>query len=216
MISSTAIFACSDIEATLAYYKDVLGFESSWTWGEPPSFGSASVGGVTIMFCLQPELAKVITGHQHWIKVDDADLLWEKHSASGAKIVSHIEDKPWGVREYIVEDLHGYHLRIAGPPSDAPRKSQPFPEGVSIQRRMPTPEEYGDVAARAFGRSDSEREVLAVTWGGIVATSSSGEAVGVLRIMREDPAGSASGMSQCCRIGKGVESARRCSKRRSP
>jgi catechol 2,3-dioxygenase-like lactoylglutathione lyase family enzyme len=50
MISSTAIFASSDIEATLAYYKDVLGFESTWTWGDPPVFGSASMGGVTITF----------------------------------------------------------------------------------------------------------------------------------------------------------------------
>jgi len=54
MISSTAIFACPNIEATLAYYKDVLGFESTWTWGDPPVFGSASKGGVTITFDLQP------------------------------------------------------------------------------------------------------------------------------------------------------------------
>ena len=63
MISSNAIFAASDIEATLAYYKDVLGFESTWTWGDPPVFGSASNGGVTIMFNLQPELAARVRGH---------------------------------------------------------------------------------------------------------------------------------------------------------
>ena len=57
VISSTAIFASSDIVATLAFYKDVLGFESTWTWGEPPTFGSVSMGGVSIMFNLQPELA---------------------------------------------------------------------------------------------------------------------------------------------------------------
>ena len=64
MISSTAIFACSNIEATLSFYKEVLGFESSWTWGDPPVFGSASMGGVTITFSLQPELAKHVRGHR--------------------------------------------------------------------------------------------------------------------------------------------------------
>ncbi|MBA3726863.1 MAG: VOC family protein, partial [Armatimonadetes bacterium] len=101
MISSTAIFASSDIEATLAHYKDVLGFEASWTWGNPPSFGSASMGGVSIMFNLQPDLAARVGGHQHWIKVDDADELYRFHQAKRAKIVEGIEDKPWGVREYV-------------------------------------------------------------------------------------------------------------------
>ncbi|HZH99256.1 MAG TPA: VOC family protein, partial [Fimbriimonadaceae bacterium] len=79
MISSTAIFATADIEATLAYYKDVLGFESSWTWGEPPTFGSVSGGGATIMFNLQPNIATGVRGLQHWIKVDDADELYGMH-----------------------------------------------------------------------------------------------------------------------------------------
>jgi catechol 2,3-dioxygenase-like lactoylglutathione lyase family enzyme len=44
VISSTAILASSDIEATLAYYKDVLGFESTWKYGDPPVFGSVIEG----------------------------------------------------------------------------------------------------------------------------------------------------------------------------
>ena len=94
VISSTAIFASSDIEATLAYYKDVLGFESSWTWGEPPTFGSAKFGGVTIMFALEPELAAKIRGHQHWINTANIDEPYKSHLSNGAKVVSEIEDKP--------------------------------------------------------------------------------------------------------------------------
>src|SRR5438046_8208687 len=135
VISSTAIFASSDIEATLAYYKDVLGFESSWTLGDPPYFGSSSMGGVSIMFSLEPDLAAKIRGHQHWIKVDDADELYRLHKSKGAQIVSEVDDKPWGFREYVVEDINGYHLRFAGPPSSEPPKSKPFPNGITIERR---------------------------------------------------------------------------------
>jgi len=187
MISSNAIFAASDIEATLDYYKDVLGFESTWTWGEPPVFGSASKGGVTIMFNLQPELAAKVRGHQHGVKVEDADELYRLHRANGANIVSEIEDQPWGIREYIVEDLNGYHLRFGGPlSSDAP-KSDPFPAGVTIEHRKPTDDEYATIAGQSFGHNEQVPGLLDSTWSGIVALSPNGDTIGVLRIMRDAP-----------------------------
>ena len=182
VISSTATFAASDIEATLAYYKDVLGFESTWTWGDPPVFGTASKGGVTIAFNLQPELAAKNRGHQHGIRVEDADELYELHKSRGANFVSEIEDQSWGMREYVIEDLNGYHLRISGLiPSKAP-KSNPFPEGVTIERRKPTLEEFFHVASLAFGNQPIV-ELLDRTWNGIVALSPDGATVGILRIM---------------------------------
>jgi len=187
VISSTAIFASSDIQATLAYYKDVLGFESTWTWGDPPTFGSASRGGVTIMFNLQPDLAARIKGHQHWVKVDDVDELHRLHRSNGATVVQEIEDKPWGVREYVVEDLNGYHLRFAGAPSSEVAKSKPFPEGIMIERRKPTPDEYACVAGAAFGYKKAEPGLLDRTWNGVVALSFEGKAIGVLRIMWDAP-----------------------------
>lgn len=187
MLSSTAIFASSDIEATLAYYKDVLGFESTWTWGEPPTFGSATMGGVVIMFNLQPELAAKIRGHQHWVKVDEVDALYRSHRSRDAHIVSEIEDKPWGAREYIVEDLNGYHLRFAGSPVSAAPKSKPFPEGVTIERRKPTDEEYASVAGQAFAYKEPVPGLLDSTWNGLVARSPDGDAIAVLRIMRDAP-----------------------------
>ena len=187
VISSTAIFASSDIEATLSYYKDVLGFESTWTWGDPPVFGSASKGGVTVTFELQPELAAKVRGHPHGIKVADADELYRLHRSRGAHVVSDIEDKPWGVREYVVEDLNGYHLRFSGPPaSDAPM-SNPFPEGATVERRKPTTDEYAGVAGLAFKHKEPVPGLLEKTWGGVVARSPAGDTIGVLRIMWDAP-----------------------------
>jgi ribosomal protein S18 acetylase RimI-like enzyme len=185
MISSTPIFAASDIEATITYYKDVLGFESSWTWGEPPTFGSVSLGGVTIMFNLLPELAAKVRGHQHWIKVDEVDEMYRLHRERGATVVSEIDNKPWGAREYIVEDLHGYHLRFAGAPSTEAPKSQPFPHDVTLERRKPSAEEFETVAAQSFGYEKAANELLGATWGGVVARAPGGEAIGVLRIMHD-------------------------------
>jgi len=192
MISSTAIFACADVVATLAHYKDVLGFDSTWTWGDPPSFGGANCGGVSLMFCLQPELAAQVAGHQHWKKIEDADELYAKHKASGAKIVEEIGDRPWGAREYVVEDLNGYRLRFAGPPSSEAPASRPFPSNVSIGHDTPTAEEYERVRLAAFGGGesafpDTAEAVLLRTWRFVSARTSTGDLIGVVRIMHDAP-----------------------------
>lgn len=184
MLSSTAIFACSDIEATIAYYKDVLGFTTSWTYGDPPTFGSASIGGVSLMFCRDPQLAAHIRGHQHWISVEDADEIYRLHRANGAVIVADIEDKPWNIREYTVEDLNGYHLRFTGPTAQKAPRSEPLPDGVTFERRKPTAEEYTAIAGKAFG-SAREPSALDHTWHGVVARSPAGQTIAVLRIMRD-------------------------------
>ncbi len=137
------------------------------------------------MFNVQPEVAARVRGHQHWIKVDDPDELYRLHNSNHANIVSAIEDKPWGFREYVVEDINGYHLRFAGPPSTAAPKSKPFPANVTIERRKPTEEEFGRVTAAAFDQKEPNPAMLENTWNGVVARSPSGETIGVLRIMQD-------------------------------
>ena len=58
------------------------------------------------------------------IKVEDAEAMHRLHLERGAKVIQEIENKPWGAREYVVEDLNGYHLRFAGPPSSEAPKSE--------------------------------------------------------------------------------------------
>lgn len=191
MTAAISIFACSDLEATLNYYRDVLGFKIDWTYGDPPNFGSASCGGVTIMFSQHPELAARSAGQSIWVKVDDADALHAEHRELGAKVVEEIGDRPWGVREYVVEDPNGYRLRIAGPPSSKAPPSQPFTEEVAIETRKPTPEEFVRVTTAAFGddarKGESADVILDRTWDGVVAVSPNGEVVGLLRIMADAP-----------------------------
>ena len=111
---SEAIFAVRDVEATIDFYKRVLGFNNDWRWGTPVTFGGASYGNVSVMFHLQPQIAQHIEGHQHFYWSDDIDATHAQHQARGAAIVSPIENKPWRVREYTVLDPNGYHLRFGG------------------------------------------------------------------------------------------------------
>jgi uncharacterized glyoxalase superfamily protein PhnB len=44
--------------------------------------------------------------------VHDVDALYARHQQNGVMIISPLEKKPWGMREYTVQDPNGYHLRF--------------------------------------------------------------------------------------------------------
>jgi catechol 2,3-dioxygenase-like lactoylglutathione lyase family enzyme len=57
LIHVEPILAVRDVEASVIYWHDVLGFTYKWTWGDPPNHGGVSRDGVFIQFSLDPELA---------------------------------------------------------------------------------------------------------------------------------------------------------------
>jgi catechol 2,3-dioxygenase-like lactoylglutathione lyase family enzyme len=141
---SQAILAVADVAATVRFYRDKLGFADEWLWGDPPTFGGVSWGRVGVMFCLQPALASRVDGHQHYFFISGIDRLYEQHRENGVEVISPLEAKPWGLREYTARDPNGYHLRFGEPitahASSAPTKTPP--PGVRLVERLPTVEEY--------------------------------------------------------------------------
>jgi GNAT superfamily N-acetyltransferase len=183
---SSPIFAVADVLETTRFYKEVLGFTSSWEWGDPPTFGAATWGKSTINFSYRPDLAGKVEGHEHWFDVEDVNALHAQHLERGAAIVSPIEDKPWGKREYTVRDMNGYHLRFAGSPSYTPKGTGIFPSEVEIVRRKPTLEEYRSLVGKSVYKNVPP-QIFAQTWQGVVALDPRDEVIGTTRIMYDAP-----------------------------
>src|SRR5262249_3492390 len=154
-----AILAVADVMATVRYYRDKLGFTGEWLWGDPPDFAGVTWGKIGVMFCLQPALAANIEGHQHAFSVSGLDRLYERHRNEGVQVISPLEGKPWGLREYTVRDLNGYHLRFGEPiTGHATTSDRPLPKNVSLVQRSPTVAEY-ETLLRAVGwAKDSDPE----------------------------------------------------------
>ena len=92
-----------DVEEAQKYYQDILGFKIEWIY---PSkvIGAVSCGDTVIFFRKRTEPFEPAV---HWIFADNVDESYDKLSKSGAKIVEDIEDKPWGIRQFTIEDLDG-------------------------------------------------------------------------------------------------------------
>jgi GNAT superfamily N-acetyltransferase len=149
---SEAILAVADVAATVRYYREKLGFTNEWFWGDPPSFAGVTWGKVGVMFCLQPALAAKVEGHQHAFSVTGIDPLYDRHRENGVEVISPLQAKPWGLREYIVRDLNGYHLRFAEPITShaTGTAAKKLPENIRLVERLPTVEEY-EALIRAVG-----------------------------------------------------------------
>ena len=187
MISkSTAVFAVADVQQTVDFYCNVLGFKEHWLWEDPPTFGCVGMGQVEVFLCRQPQLAGKVDGHMHCFFVDDVAALHDQHVSAGADIISPLENKPWAVREYTVRDCNGYHLRFGGPATydRPPTATESLPPHIRVEVGVPDYETYVSLfASVGWAKHESSmRSALANTLVGVVAIDTrDGQAVGMVR-----------------------------------
>ncbi len=138
------ILAVPDVLAAVQYYTRVLGFERDFLWQNPPTHGAVRRDKTQIQFGLNPDLARRAAGTQYFFFVTAVDEFHKSHAGNGAEIISPLENKPWGLCEYTIRDLNGYHLRFAGPVKfeRPPNALDSLPPHILIQQRLPTPDEH--------------------------------------------------------------------------
>jgi catechol 2,3-dioxygenase-like lactoylglutathione lyase family enzyme len=93
----------ADVERAQRHYQDTLGFEIGWL-NPGKEIGSAMRGDSVIFFrkkigALEPAV--------HWMFAAEIDATYAELKSMGANIVEPLEKKPWGLRQFTVEDLDG-------------------------------------------------------------------------------------------------------------
>ena len=102
------ILPVSDVLGAVDFYTSKLGFWLAFTWGEPATMAGVNLGNHVQIFLEQGSPNP--NGCSMYFVIDDADKLYDFHRLVGVEILQTPEDKPWGLREYTVRDLHGYVL----------------------------------------------------------------------------------------------------------
>lgn len=119
MSSASPSFTVNDLEKSLAWYRDVLGFvvEERWEQGGQLMGVSLLAGSVSFMI-----------GQDDWKKgrnrkkgegfrlfcttVQNVDVLAKKIVARGGKLDQEPRDQPWGTRDFALTDPDGFKLTI--------------------------------------------------------------------------------------------------------
>ena len=130
-----AILTVSDVRAAVEFYTTKLGFRSAFVEGDPPAFAGVNLGQVQIF--LKRGIPNP-SGCSVYFVVADADELHDFHRLQGVDIAEPPGDRPYGLRDYAVRDLHGYHLSFGhhlanvGPPLPIERVDLP----VRLEKRL--------------------------------------------------------------------------------
>ena len=98
----------ADVERAQQHYRDALGFEVNWVYPDK-SIGAVSRNSFAIFF---RKRTPVFEPAVHWMFAPDLDATYDELRSSGANIVEPLEKKPWGLRQFTVEDLDGNRFYI--------------------------------------------------------------------------------------------------------
>jgi ribosomal-protein-alanine N-acetyltransferase len=115
------ILAVKDVAATATFYRDQLGFNLDWLYGEPPTHGAVSLADWTMQGAhiqlsqsdaITPELARAMALYI-FVGAGLEDL-YERYrsSAVASAIENELALQPWGMREFAIRDCNGYLLRF--------------------------------------------------------------------------------------------------------
>src|ERR1700740_236976 len=90
-----------DVERAQQHYRDALGFEILWLYPDK-GIGAVKRDKAVIFFRKRkPPFEPAI----HWVFAEDIDGSYEELKALNANIVDPLEKKPWGLRQFTVQDL---------------------------------------------------------------------------------------------------------------
>jgi hypothetical protein len=116
LTGSAPILLVSDVVASANYFRDKVGFAYDELYGEPPCFGILQRDLRHLMLAQAP--AEAIRPHwqvvpQMWnvyFWVDDVDGMYAELRERGAIIDYELHLKPYGVREFGIQDLDGHDI----------------------------------------------------------------------------------------------------------
>jgi Glyoxalase/Bleomycin resistance protein/Dioxygenase superfamily len=115
-------FVVPDVVKAAEHYRDILGFEILGYLGEPPQFAMVSRDNVEIHLGQgsggppPSNATRRKHGLDAYIWVEDVDTLAMELRKRGARIVDGPVLRSYGLRELVIEDIHGFRVAFGTHP----------------------------------------------------------------------------------------------------
>jgi len=109
---SVPFLPVKDLKGAITYYTQQLGFSGEWLWEDTD--GGCRRDGVSILFNHDPVFAERIQGLEIVVFVANVNEVYEEYRMKPEiNIVTPLQDRPWGMRDFTVQEINGYLLRIS-------------------------------------------------------------------------------------------------------
>ncbi|MBX9929892.1 MAG: VOC family protein [Gemmatimonadaceae bacterium] len=115
---------CKDLAASLAFYRDGIGFAVLQTYDREGKMTAAVVGAGQCHLVLNQDDGKLgwdrIKGQGFFLQINvaaaaDVDSAAARIKAAGGTLIDEPADRPWGVRMFQFRDLDGFKMGVSTP-----------------------------------------------------------------------------------------------------
>jgi uncharacterized glyoxalase superfamily protein PhnB len=104
------VFVVQDVLRSVEHYREVLGFQTEFTYGQPTFYAGVERHGVVIHLQAASE-TKRQPGHGAVnVFVTDVDALYQELKSRGARTLNEPKDYPYGMRDFDIHDLDDNQL----------------------------------------------------------------------------------------------------------
>lgn len=110
MHASTTVLTVRDVVASLAYYRDKLGFDIAFEYGDPVSYAGVCSGDVTLHLISASRTPRQPGHGAVAIDVDDVDALHADLVRRGTTVLGAPANQDYGLRTFGVADPDGNML----------------------------------------------------------------------------------------------------------
>jgi catechol 2,3-dioxygenase-like lactoylglutathione lyase family enzyme len=108
---SRYVLAVNNLATSADFYKNKLGFQTLWEEG---GWHFLIRDDIKIMLgeCPGDKPASEINNHSYfaYLEVDNIDGLYKEYQSKGVEILSSVENKPWGQREFSIRTIDGHRI----------------------------------------------------------------------------------------------------------
>jgi uncharacterized glyoxalase superfamily protein PhnB len=115
---------CKDLEASIRFYRDAIGFAVAHTFENDGKVVAAVVAAGDCRIVLNQDDGKLgwdrIKGQGFYLQINvagaaDVDAAAARITKAGGKLLSEPADRPWGARMFQFNDLDGFKLGVSTP-----------------------------------------------------------------------------------------------------
>ncbi len=107
---STTVLAVSDIQASVDYFVDALGFTRDFIYGDPPFYAGVFRGPVAIHLQGPKATERPAGGGSVYLFCGDARAAHAEFTERGARVTASPEARDYGLVDFIVLDPDGNQL----------------------------------------------------------------------------------------------------------
>jgi len=110
LCGAATLFVVQDVLRSVEHYRDVLGFQTEFTYGEPTFYAGVERDDVVIHLQTASETKRQPGHGAVYVFVTEVDALYQELKSRGARTLNEPRDYPYGMRDFNINDIDGNQL----------------------------------------------------------------------------------------------------------